>query len=164
MTTYWGFRRALALASPGELADSPKKKSAPWGAPGLFRLKLSDDEQRCAFGDAVAALEADGFDFAVAGGDEGVFHFHGFEDDDGFALGDFVADVLQVADDETGHGGGELGAIRSVPALLRFGVPELNAHMFVFYFGAMSAFMPPGLPAPIRIKLSPCSPWLNLGG
>jgi TRAP transporter 4TM/12TM fusion protein len=36
-----------------------------------------------------------------------------------------------------------LAAISSVPVLLRFGVPELNAHMFVFYFGAMSALTPP---------------------
>lgn len=36
-----------------------------------------------------------------------------------------------------------LAAISSVPVLLRFGIPELNAHMFVFYFGAMSALTPP---------------------
>jgi TRAP transporter 4TM/12TM fusion protein len=36
-----------------------------------------------------------------------------------------------------------LAAISSVPVLIRFGIPELNAHMFVFYFGAMSALTPP---------------------
>jgi TRAP transporter 4TM/12TM fusion protein len=36
-----------------------------------------------------------------------------------------------------------LAAISSAPVLIRFGIPELNAHMFVFYFGAMSALTPP---------------------
>lgn len=36
-----------------------------------------------------------------------------------------------------------LAAISAVPVLMRLGVPEISAHMFVFYFGAMSALTPP---------------------
>ena len=36
-----------------------------------------------------------------------------------------------------------LSAISAVPVLMRLGIPEIPAHMFVFYFGAMSALTPP---------------------
>jgi TRAP transporter 4TM/12TM fusion protein len=36
-----------------------------------------------------------------------------------------------------------LVALLGVPALVRYGVPELAAHMFVFYFANMSAITPP---------------------
>ena len=36
-----------------------------------------------------------------------------------------------------------LAAISAVPVLTRLGIPELPAHMFVFYFGVMSAMTPP---------------------
>jgi TRAP transporter 4TM/12TM fusion protein len=36
-----------------------------------------------------------------------------------------------------------LAAISAVPVLIRLGIPELAAHMFVFYYGAMSALTPP---------------------
>jgi TRAP transporter 4TM/12TM fusion protein len=36
-----------------------------------------------------------------------------------------------------------LAAISAVPVLTRLGIPELVAHMFVFYYGAMSAMTPP---------------------
>ncbi|GHU05362.1 C4-dicarboxylate ABC transporter [Betaproteobacteria bacterium] len=36
-----------------------------------------------------------------------------------------------------------LAAISAVPVLIRLGIPELPAHMFVFYYGAMSALTPP---------------------
>lgn len=36
-----------------------------------------------------------------------------------------------------------LAAISAVPVLMRLGIPEISAHMFVFYFGAMSALTPP---------------------
>ena len=36
-----------------------------------------------------------------------------------------------------------LAAISSVPVMMRLGIPEIPAHLFVFYFGAMSALTPP---------------------
>jgi TRAP transporter 4TM/12TM fusion protein len=36
-----------------------------------------------------------------------------------------------------------LAAISAVPVLTRLGIPELASHMFVFYYGAMSALTPP---------------------
>lgn len=36
-----------------------------------------------------------------------------------------------------------LAAISAVPVLMRLGIPEIPAHMFVFYYGAMSALTPP---------------------
>ena len=36
-----------------------------------------------------------------------------------------------------------LCAISAAPVLLRMGIPEMAAHMFVFYFGCMSALTPP---------------------
>jgi TRAP-type uncharacterized transport system fused permease subunit len=36
-----------------------------------------------------------------------------------------------------------LAAISAVPVLIRLGIPELAAHMFVFYYGALSALTPP---------------------
>jgi TRAP-type uncharacterized transport system fused permease subunit len=36
-----------------------------------------------------------------------------------------------------------LAAISAVPVLTRLGIPELPAHMFVFYYGVMSAMTPP---------------------
>lgn len=36
-----------------------------------------------------------------------------------------------------------LAAISAVPVLIRLGIPEIPAHMFVFYYGAMSALTPP---------------------
>ena len=36
-----------------------------------------------------------------------------------------------------------LAAISAVPVLVRLGIPEIPAHMFIFYYGAMSALTPP---------------------
>jgi TRAP transporter 4TM/12TM fusion protein len=36
-----------------------------------------------------------------------------------------------------------LAAISAVPVLMRLGIPEIPAHLFIFYFGAMSALTPP---------------------
>jgi TRAP transporter 4TM/12TM fusion protein len=36
-----------------------------------------------------------------------------------------------------------LAAISAAPVLIRLGIPELAAHMFVFYYGALSALTPP---------------------
>jgi TRAP transporter 4TM/12TM fusion protein len=36
-----------------------------------------------------------------------------------------------------------LTAISAVPVLLRLGMPELHSHLFVFYFGVLSALTPP---------------------
>jgi TRAP transporter 4TM/12TM fusion protein len=36
-----------------------------------------------------------------------------------------------------------LTAISAVPVLLRLGLPELHSHLFVFYFGVLSALTPP---------------------
>lgn len=36
-----------------------------------------------------------------------------------------------------------LTAISAVPVLLRLGMPEIHSHLFVFYFGVLSALTPP---------------------
>src|SRR5579884_224993 len=79
--------------------------------------------------DGLAFADANLFDGAVDGRGEVVFHFHGFEDDDGLAARDGRADFKGDANDEAGHGCADSGF---PAAMRRRGCPCERARAFVF--------------------------------
>ena len=69
-------------------------------APGA--LALSDYRQNIPLGHGIATVEMDGFDGTADRSRQSIFHFHGFQDENGVAFLDGIADLFRIADDAAG--------------------------------------------------------------
>ncbi len=80
----------------------------PGSAPGLSHVQINES----GFGfDLVAGGDMEGGDGSGDGSAHGVFHFHGFEDGEGVAFGDLLADDDEDFGDFAGHGRGACAGV-----------------------------------------------------